>query len=594
MFFPNNHGTVAQEQNRANFLQPDKNNQAKRRKIQEDLTPFQTLTLVAEQMLTSSNPQSVCEQPNKHKINVDRHMTTVNLKKRDTSEMESCRAIANILSSKKSAVNLSNIKNPFKLLQILFNDYRKEVDAAIMKALQDTHLNISTDFTICQVPGMGNGLRATKEIIERSIIGGLLNGVLTTETEIDDSGDPVSPAYWFKIEVEINNKLEAMTLDGNTPVIKDPANNFDKLKKACTAGLGTQSSILQLINYSHEDTANVTMQMLTVKCQGITLKVPMIVAKRHIVPGEELRMNYGTRYFSISTFYFFQTFRKLCSGKTIDTKKLWKLYDIAEKYCTLNTSYLVKMLKENHKKAIIETLRGESKSLLKEWEKEFFETVDILSKRRAKYLQISNDVAMIQGPQNWANAPAARKQIESTVKKSAVFEKLLKHDSFSQCNYVYTKLTNTNFTVHKLHTLKYLMLPSLDDKNIEHITKAIIFFLFSDIEPDTKNEILIKLAKILENTLQKTQDQDALMQHVNTINSTIRKEVGNVTLLYLITWLADDPHFAEKMMILYERHLPDSFTRIVNGNNLIEYAEMNGNGMTKSLIETIQARIHLE
>jgi hypothetical protein len=99
-----------------------------------------------------------------------------------------------------------------------------------------------------------------------------------------------------------------------------------------------------------------------------------------------LRLDYGPRYFNLTRYYFFETLQEVI-GKTIQKTVLENLYQIAETHCTYQTG-AIKVTSKEFKKTLFESLPKESQILLEEWGDVFYETLAILSQKKAEYSAI--------------------------------------------------------------------------------------------------------------------------------------------------------------------------------------------------------------
>lgn len=467
--------------------------------------------------------------------------------------------------------------NPEKQLIKLLFDKGVELDQALKNALG----NVTTDFEISPIPNMGNGLKATKAIPAGTSICGIMNGVLPKE--YSESEEPISSAYTFDIKMKIGKKVSVFQLDGNTSSIHDPLQHKERLFAHAQSGLGKESSILQLINYSPKESANVAFQEVAIKCNRLTIFAMGVVAIKNIEAGEELRIDYGDLYFNLSHYYFFESFRKNLSGKTIDRAQLWKLSHIAIKYCQ-EKSGGVKTFDDNSQEILIETLDGESQLVLRQWKELFFKTLEDLAQKKAVYSKSSP----IENSQKSKNSKELAKSIKTKLQlsqdqKRNNFIQIMHHKEHREFQSAYVKIKesvgNPAFIINEVQKIKF--------SSLDSTLRTIVAFLFSDLDDNTKNIILRNLAKVLEAKLQ-TISKPERMGYANPQLCIFK----NTTFLHLVAWLSDDEVFAKHMIQLHQDYSPDSFKKSADGYGIGEYADYYGNAMTKKLI--IEAELQLK
>lgn len=471
-------------------------------------------------------------------------------------------------------------RDPQIMMAHFLSKKSEEIEASLKKALSKLE-PISLDFEICKVPGLGYGLRATKPIPMGTTIGGILNGEFR-EMQKNDSSE-VSPAYQFDLKMKIGKKGVTVVLDGNTPAIREPLLNQEELKAACQARLGKQASILQLINYSPSETANVMFAEFTFKWKGRTFQLPQVVAMRDIAPGEELRVDYGDLYFHISLHYFFEKFKENIAEKTIENSELECLYDIASEHCCDQNGAILKIEESSYDK-IIQQLSPESQALLNKWKGAFFKTIENLYNKKAEYSKASPEISKTHEEASPLLRNSINRKEESQKSKENHFQEILNHQKLRKFQGVYKKIKDS-LEISEAFLEK--IIKKLEITSLDCGIRTMVAFLFSDLETEKKNIILKRLGTKLETILQKTASPERL-GYANA-NFCIFKDT---TLLHLVAWLSDDFDFAKHIIQLFETYSPSTFKKEQFGHNTpFDYAEYYGNSIMKTLIEQAQARL---
>lgn len=298
--------------------------------------------------------------------------------------------VSSVNTSSETAIKLPKSKrraiksDPEKILKTLILEKSIKLENSLKTMLARLE-PISLDFEISKIPNLRYGLRATKMIPEKTVIGGLLNGKLAKK--LRPGSEPSSPEYQFDILVKIGKRFFPVQFDGISPAICAPLQYKEQLLSACQSGLGKHPSILQFLNYSPAAKANVKIKYFILECEEETLKIPIIVATKNISEGEELRMDYGDAYFLLSPFYFFEIFRKIIGEKTVVLDELQQLYDIAEKHCC-NKYGVIKCISPRDRQIIMKRLSAKPRALLNKWKSAFFKTLDELYNKKSEFSKL--------------------------------------------------------------------------------------------------------------------------------------------------------------------------------------------------------------